>query len=236
MNRSVEYIRERLFALQDISYRDFQAALMPTVQKEKIIGVRTPALRSLAKEIAKSPHAEGFLRSLPHKYYEEDNLHALLLEREGDITSLFSALDEFLPFVDNWATCDMLSPKAFCKKPEELLPKAYEWMKSEHTYTVRFGIGVLMRHYLDGDFRAEHADAVALCCCDEYYVNMMVAWYFATALAKQYDAILPYLQERKLSAWCHNRTISKAIDSYRITPRQKDCLRTLRIKIFKSDK
>lgn len=230
MNNPSEYIRERLFALQDTSYGDFQAALMPTVSRERIIGVRTPALRSLAKEIAKSPLREGFLRSLPHKYYEEDNLHALLLEREGDVSSLFTALDGFLPFVDNWATCDMLSPKVFYKKPDELIFKAYEWMKSGHTYTVRFGIGVLMRHYLDGDFQSEYADAVAFCCCDDYYVNMMVAWYFATALAKQYDAILPYLQERKLSAWCHNKTISKAIDSYRITPEQKDFLRALRRK------
>lgn len=221
-------IQTRLFALQDQKYRDFQAKLMPTVNKNKIIGVRTPALRSFAKTLLKSAQAEEFLRALPHTYYEEDNLHGFLIEYIKDFDQCISALDRFLPFVDNWATCDGTNPKCLSKEPEKLLIKAMEWIGSNHTYTIRYGIGVLMRHFLDERFDISLAYGVARVQRDEYYVNMMRAWYFATALAKQYDQILPLIENRALDDWTHSKTIQKAIESYRITPEQKEYLRKLK--------
>ena len=221
-------IREKLFSLQDEKYKQFQCKLMPTVNPEKVIGVRTPELRKLSKELFEEGKAEAFMQNLPHDYYEEDNLHATFIEKIKDSDECINELDRFLPFVDNWATCDMMNPKALKKNPEKLVEKAYEWMRSEHTYVVRFGIGVLMRHFLKEDFKREYAEKIAEIRSDEYYINMMVAWYFATALAFQYEAILPFFEEKKLPLWTHRKAIQKANESYRITAEQKLYLKNLK--------
>ena len=226
-------IRARLFELQDLSYRDFQCKLMPTVDPDTVIGVRTPELRKLAKSFSKEPEAEAFLRTLPHRYYEENNLHGFLIETMKDYSQVIAALDAFLPYVDNWATCDLMSPKIFKKHLPELREQIQVWMASSHTYTIRFGIEMLMTFYLDEQFQPEYLDWVADVHSEEYYVNMMIAWYFATALAKQYDAALPYLQEHRLEPWTHNKAIQKAIESYRITDEQKAYLRSLKVKLPK---
>lgn len=224
------YIKERLLALRDDGYRKFHSKLMPTVDEKKIIGVRTPKLRKLSCEIAKMPEKEEFMRKLPHDYYEEDNLHGFLIERINDYDKCTEELDRFLPYVDNWATCDMISPKTFRKHLPQLSEKAKEWIFSEHTYTIRFGIGVFMKYFLDEAFSEEYTDIVSSIRSDEYYVNMMIAWYFATALAKQYERVLPYIVGNRLDVWTHNKTIQKAIESYRILPAQKIYLKTLKIK------
>lgn len=221
-------IRDKLFALQDEEYKAFQCKLMPTVDPKKVIGVRTPQLRKLSKELCKEGRAEEFMKALPHEYYDENNLHASFIEKITDFERCVEALDRFLPFVDNWATTDMMNPKVLKKEPEKLLLKAYEWLESKDTYTVRYGIGVLMRHFLDERFKREYPERIAKIRSDEYYIKMMVAWYFATALSKQYDAILPFIKERRLDSWTHRKAIQKAIESYRITPEQKEQLRKLR--------
>lgn len=223
-----EEILQRFFALQDLKYRDFQAKLMPTVDKSTIIGVRTPALRRLAKEFAKREDVGAFLDALPHGYYDENNLHGFLLCEEKDFDRVITRLDAFLPYIDNWATCDLLSPKVFKKHKAELLPHIRRWLASSKVYTVRFGIEMLMSHYLDEDFTPEYFDWVAVLRSEEYYVNMMIAWYFATALVKQYDTALPILLEQRLMPWTHNKIIQKAIESYRITDEQKAYLRSLK--------
>lgn len=223
-------IQERLFELQDLKYRDFNAKLLPTVDKDTIIGVRTPATRKLAKELAGSEAAKEFLQTLPHEYYEENNLHGCLVEQIKDYDRCIEALNTFLPYVDNWATCDMMSPKVLKKHLPELLEQIKVWMASEHVYTVRFGIEMLMRHYLDEEFQSEYLEWVAEVRSEEYYLKMMVAWYFATALAKQYEAALPYIEDRKLEKWAHNKAIQKAVESYRITDEQKVYLKTLKCK------
>ena len=223
-------ILKTLFALQDLKYRDFQANLMPTVDPETVIGVRTPELRRLAKEYAKTPESREFLKLLPHRYYEENNLHGFLLETVKDYGQAMEYVENFLPYINNWATCDMVCPKVFGKHLPELLEKIRVWIASGETYTVRFGLGMLMRFYLDEAFRPEYLELAASLRSEEYYVNMMTAWYFATALAKQYGAALPYLQERRLDPWTHNKTIQKALESRRISEEQKTCLRALRIK------
>lgn len=223
-------IQKQLFSLQDVPYGDFQARLLPTVPRERIIGVRTPALRRLAKELSKDPETEAFLKELPHRYFEENQLHAFLLEGEKDYDACLRRLNAFLPYVDNWATCDQMCPKALEKHADALLPQIRLWLASPHPYTVRFAIGLLMRYYLDERFAPEYPDLVASIVSEEYYVNMMVAWYFATALAKQYESILPYLKEGRLETWTHNKTIQKAVESYRIRPEQKEELRALRRK------
>ena len=225
-----ESIRSRLFELQDVKYRDFQCRLMPTVDPKTVIGVRTPDMRRLAKEFSKTPEAEDFLKILPHTYYEENNLHGFLIETLEDYDQTIKAIDAFLPYVDNWATCDLMSPKVFKKHLSELYEKIKDWLQSDRTYTVRFGIGMLMSFYLDGHFQPEMLDLVAGVKSQEYYVNMMVAWYFATALAKQYDAALPVIRERRLEKWTHNKAIQKAIESYRIHDEQKAYLKTLKVK------
>lgn len=222
-------MREKLFSFSDVAYRDFQSALMPTVPKEKIIGVRTPILRKYATELSKTPLAAEFLSVLPHKYYEEDNLHAFLLEKIKDFDKVIAELDAFLPCVDNWATCDCMNPKVLARNKTALLAKTWEWLTSPHTYTVRYGIGTLMRHFLDEDFDVSYAEAVAHIQSEEYYVKMMIAWYFATALAKKYDAVIPFLTEKRLSPWVHNKTIQKAVESFRITKEQKEFLKMLKI-------
>ena len=222
-------VREQLFAKQDLKYRDFTAKLLPNVEKERIIGVRAPEITRLSRQLRKEGGAEEFLASLPHAYFEEDNLHAALLSAQRDTEALFPALETFLPYVDNWATCDTLRPAVFKKHPAVLPGKIRRWMEAEHPYTVRFGIGMLMSYYLDDAFLSEYPARVAAVQSDEYYVNMMIAWYFATALAKQYDAVIPYLEEHRLSRWCHNKTIQKAIESHRISDGHKAYLRALRI-------
>ena len=226
----MDTIQEKLFALQDLNYRQFQAKLMPTVDPEQIIGVRMPALRKLAKELKGTAEAEAFLRTLPHRYYDENNLHGLLLCARSGYEETVAGLDIFLPHVDNWATCDLLSPRAFRTHPPQLPEQIRRWLDSGETYTVRFGLEMLMSFYLDECFRPEYLGWAAEVKSEEYYVRMMVAWYFATALAKQYDAALPYLTGRRLEQWTHNKTIQKAVESYRITPEQKDALRALRWK------
>lgn len=228
MNKTENYILGRLFELQDTAYRDFHSRLMPTVDKELIIGVRTPDLRKLAKEIAKTEHCREFLKILPHKYYEENNLHAFLIEQIRDYDLCIAELDRFLPFVDNWATCDMMRPKIFKKHLPELLGEINKWIKSDDTYAVRFGIEMLMCFYLDEHFSPEYPEMVSKIRSDEYYIRMMVAWYFATALSKHYDETVVYLERNLLDADTHNKTIRKAIDSYRITDEQKAYLRTLK--------
>ena len=215
-----------LFALQDEKYREFVSKLIPTVDKSTIIGIRTPVLRAYAK---KMENREAFMKVLPHKYYEENNLHAFLIEQIRDYDECIAALNAFLPYVDNWSTCDSLRPRVLKKEPLRLLARIDDWLDSEHTYTVRFAIQLLMLYYLDDCFDTEFLERVAAIKSDEYYVNMMIAWYFATALAKQYDATLPYLTEKRLSPWVHNKTIQKATESYRITKEQKETLRKLKV-------
>ena len=226
----MDAIQEKLFALQDLNYRQFQAKLMPTVDPDRIIGVRMPALRKLAKDLKGTAEAETFLAALPHRYYDENNLHGLLLCARSGYEETVAGLDIFLPHVDNWATCDLLSPRAFRSHPLQLPGQIRRWLDSGDTYTVRFGLEMLMSFYLDECFRPEYLDWAAEVKSEEYYVRMMVAWYFATALAKQYDAALPYLTSRRLEQWTHNKTIQKAVESYRITPEQKQALRALRWK------
>lgn len=228
MNTIESRIQAKLFALQDLKYREFQCRLMPTVAPEAVIGVRTPELRRLAKALSKEPETREYLKILPHRYYDENNLHGFLLEGMKDYGEAVAAVDAFLPYVDNWATCDLMSPKVFQKHLPELLIKIREWIADRHTYTVRFGIGMLMSFYLGEAFSPEFPAWVADIHSEEYYTNMMIAWYFATALAKQWDAVLPYIRERRLDKWTHNKAIQKAVESYRITAEQKAYLRTLK--------
>lgn len=225
-----ERIREELFSMQDLSYREFHSRLMPDVEKDTVIGIRVPVLRKYVKELAKDPEIGGFLEDLPHRYYEENNVHGFLIQQMKEYGQCMEELEKFLPYINNWATCDMTSPKVFKKHKEELLEAVRRWIVSDHVYTVRYGIGMLMQHYLDDDFREEYPQMVSEIRSEEYYVNMMIAWYFATALAKQYETILPYIEKQKLDVWTHNKTIQKACESYRITPEQKAYLRTLKVK------
>ena len=213
MNEIEKYVQEKLFELQDEKYRDFHAALMPTIDKETVIGVRSPQLKKLAKEFYKSGDYESYLKILPHKYYEENNVHAALIGFEKDYEKAIELLDKFLPFVDNWATCDMLAVKVVKKHLNTFIDEIYRWMESDHTYTIRFGVNMLMRYYLEDAFRMEYPEKVAQIHSEEYYVNMMRAWYFATALAKQYEQVIPFLEERQLDVWTHNKTIQKSVDS-----------------------
>ena len=224
-----EEIRQSLFELQDIKYRDFQAKLIPGKDTETMIGVRTPELRKLAKQMLKREEIGEFLRDLPHRYFDEDQLHAFIVSGIKEYGKCMEELMRFLPFVDNWATCDQMSPGVFKKHRPELLAEIREWLGSEHTYTVRFGIGMLMQHFLDEDFDPAYPELVAGVHSEEYYVNMMIAWYFATALAKQYDAVLPFIEGRRLDPWTHNKTIRKAVESYRISDEQKEYLRSLKV-------
>ena len=228
-----EEIRQSLFELQDIKYRDFQAKLIPGKDTETMIGVRTPELRKLAKQMLKREDIGEFLRDLPHRYFDEDQLHAFIVSGIKEYGKCMEELMRFLPFVDNWATCDQMSPGVFKKHRPELLAEIREWLGSEHTYTVRFGIGMLMQHFLDEDFDPAYPELVAGVHSEEYYVNMMIAWYFATALAKQYDAVLPFIEGRRLDPWTHNKTIRKAVESYRISDEQKEYLRSLKVQASK---
>lgn len=221
-------ITEELFALQDVSYADFQAKLTPNIPRELFIGVRVPEAIKLAKRLAHEQEASSFLRDLPHKYYDENILHSLLLSEMKDYEACVVAVDAFLPYVDNWAVCDILSPKIFKKHKTALLEKIKEWSASEKTYTCRFGIEMLMSHFLDADFKPAYLETPASVHREEYYVRMMIAWFFATALAKQWGATIEYLEDRRLDTWTHNKTIQKARESKRITPKQKEYLKTLK--------
>lgn len=229
-----EKIRNRLFGMQDNEYRQFSSKLMPTVNSDTVIGVRTPEIRKYAKELAGTDEAKIFLDRLPHTYYEENNLHSALIEYIKDYDECIKQLDRFLPFVDNWATCDMMKPKVLAKSKDRLIEQIKVWIADSKTYTVRYGIGMLMTHFLDGDFKSEYLELVSGIRSEEYYINMMIAWFFATALAKQYDETLPFLIDRKLSPWVHNKTIQKAVESNRISADTKAYLKTLKIKEVKS--
>ncbi|MBR4543770.1 MAG: DNA alkylation repair protein [Lachnospiraceae bacterium] len=230
ISKKCKEIQAHLFEMQDEEYRDFQSKLIPTVDAKYFIGVRTPDLRKYASALAKQEDTPVFLNSLPHKYFDENQLHAFIISGMKDYESCVEELNRFLPYVDNWATCDQMSPKVFKKHRTELLDQIREWIRSDHTYTVRFGIGMLMEHYLDDDFDPEYPEMVAKIRSEEYYINMMIAWYFATALAKQYETILPFILEQRLDAWTHNKAIQKAVESNRITAEQKAYLKTLKVK------
>lgn len=223
-----EQMQKELFALQDLKYRDFHSKLLPGVDKETIIGIRTPVLRKFAKEFSKRKEAEEFLQDLPHQYYEENNLHMMIITGIKDYDKCLEEIKKFVPYINNWATCDLPLPKCFGKHKEELLPQIREWIASDHTYTIRYGLGTLMSLYLDEDFKPEYLELAASVRSEEYYVNMMIAWYFATALAKQWEATVPYIEQRKLPQWVHRKTIQKAVESYRITPEQKTYLKSFR--------
>ena len=223
-------IKEQLFLLADEKYRDFQTKLIPTADKDRFIGVRTPELRSLAKKISKEPCCKDFLCSLPHKYFDENQLHAFIISEIKDFDICIKEVCRFLPHIDNWATCDQLSPKVFRKHKSELLVYIKRWIADDKTYTVRFGIGMLLMHFLDSDFNVSYLDTVSGIKSNEYYINMMIAWFFATALAKQYDTAIKYIENRKLDVWTHNKAIQKACESYRVSDIHKEYLRTLKIK------
>lgn len=223
-------IRVELFKMQDIAYRDFNSKLIPTVDKSLFIGVRTPELRKYAKQLAKREDIEEFLHSLPHKYFDENQLHAFIVSEIKYFKNCVDKVNEFLPYIDNWATCDQLSPKVFKKHHKELIAYIKEWLKSDKVYTLRFGIGMLMEHFLDEDFDIIYPETVSNIRSDEYYVNMMIAWYFATALAKRYESVLPFIENRRLEIWTHNKAIQKAVESLRISDEKKEYLKNLKIK------
>ena len=223
-----EEIRAALLSLQNETFRDFNAKLIPGVNDDRVIGVKTPELKALAKQFGKRTDIGDFLNDLPHLYFEEKQLHAFLIADIKDFDACLAAVESFLPYIDNWATCDQLSPAVFKRNSKALLPHIDRWIASGETYMIRFGILNLMRYFLDGDFDPVYLEKVAAVKSEEYYVNMMIAWYFATALAKQYDAVIPYLQNGRLDVWTHNKTIQKARESYRITPEQKEYLKTLK--------
>lgn len=215
---------------QDLKYRDMQVKIIPNIDPGSIIGVRTPELRTMAEEMQKSGDHVDFLKDVPHKYFEENQLHSFIISGMKDADECMEELERFLPYVDNWATCDQMSPKVFKKHKEMLLEPIKKWLSSDKTYSVRFGVGMLMEHFLDDDFDPKYPEMVADIRSEEYYVRMMQAWYFATALAKQYERVLPFIEEKKLDAWTHNKAIQKSVESYRISDEQKQYLRTLRIK------
>jgi len=221
-------LQKQLFELQDLKYRDFHSKLMPETDKETVIGIRTPVLRKFAKEFAGTSEAEAFLRQLPHRYYEENNHHMMLITGIKDYEKCMEEIQRFLPCIDNWATCDYPAPKCFARHKDQVLEEAKRWISSGETYVIRYGIGMLMRLFLDEDFSSEYLEMAAAVQSQEYYVNMMIAWYFATALAKQWDATVPYIEQHKLSDWVHRKTVQKAVESYRITPEQKEYLKGFR--------
>ena len=225
-------IQQQLFELQDLKYRDFHAKLVPGMNVNDIIGVRTPELRKFAKQLAKDERVGDFLAVLPHRYLDEMNLHGFIISELKDYNECLEEIERFLPYVNNWATCDLLSPKAFKQKKNRvrLIEDIKRWMASDEPFIIRFGIEMLMSFYLDEDFKPEYLKWVSDIRHEHYYVKMMVAWYFATALAKQWESTLPYIVESTLEKWTHNKAIQKAVDSYRITPKQKELLKSYRVK------
>ncbi len=231
MNEIIDNIANELFSMQDLQFQSFNSKLIPTIPSELIIGVRTPRLRAYSKKLFKSQYRDVFLNFLPHKYLEENNLHMYLLEQIKDFDECISRTEEFLPYIDNWSTCDVPAPKIFAKYKTELLGYIHKWIKSNHEYTIRYAIGLLMSLFLDESFDPVYIELVASVRSEKYYVNMMIAWYFATALAKQYDCAVKYIQQQKLQVFTHNKTIQKAVESFRILPERKAYLKTLKIKI-----
>lgn len=221
-------LQKQLFELQDKKYGDFQSALMPTVDRKAVIGIRQPALRQFAKDFARSGDAESFLAQLPHDYYEENNLHMMLITSIRDYEQCIAEVERFLPYIDNWATCDFAAPKCFSKHKDDLMIHIRKWISSEQTYTIRYGVGMLMRLYLDDDFKPEYLDMAGGIRSEEYYVNMMIAWYFATALSKQWETAVPWIEGKRLPVWVHRKAIQKAVESFRITDDRKAYLKTLR--------
>ena len=234
---TIKQITDELFKMQDNQYRAFQVRLIPNIPEDSVIGVRTLALKRFAKELYKASkldkkvagEIQEFFVSLPHQYFDHNQLHAFLISEESDFKTCVLVLEHFLPFIDNWATCDQCSPKVFKKNKTKLLPYIQTWLKTNKTYTVRFAIGMLLAHFLDESFCPEYLDMVLKVQSEEYYVKMMQAWYFATALAKQYDMAIVYIESKRLDRWVHNKTIQKAIESYRITDEKKRYLRTLKL-------
>lgn len=226
----MERLQKALFDNQDKEYRVFQQKLMPGIKLDDIIGVRLPVIRKIAKENAKTEDAKKFLDLLPHKYYDENQLHGFLINQIKDYDECIKRIDEFLPYVDNWAVCDSINPKMLSKHKEELIKDIKRWVSSDKTYTIRHGIHMLMAFFLDSDFKKEYLEIPAKIVSEEYYVNMMIAWFFATALAKKWDVTITYIEEKKLPVWVHNKTIQKAIESYRVNEEHKQYLRTLKIK------
>lgn len=224
------WLEKQLWNQQDKAYQQFHSRLVPTLNSKTIIGVRVPQLRKIAKEFMRREECSTFLDTLPHNYYEENMIHGIIISKEKDYQTCVMRLNQFLPYVDNWAVCDGLSPTILKAHPKEAEKQLQCWIKTKETYTIRFGIGMYLSYYLDEYFKKAHLKQVSDIYSEEYYVNMMIAWYFATALAKQWDATIPYLEKKKLSPWVHNKTIQKAIESYRITNQQKEYLRTLRVK------
>ena len=220
-------LTDELFKLEDKEYAEFSHKITPNIDGDCFIGVRLPQIRKIAKEYSGTKESREFLDYLPHKYLEENMLHGMLISNIKDLDLCINELDKFLPYVDNWAVCDTMSPVIFKKYKQELLIKIKEWTKSKHLYTARFGIGMLMKHFLDEDFKKDYLK-IPLIKTKEYYLQMMIAWFYATALAKQWDSSIPYIENNKLDTWIHNKTIQKSIESYRITDEQKDYLRTLR--------
>lgn len=224
-------IQRRLLSMQDVQYKDFNSKLIPSVDPKLMIGIRTPLLRKFAKELFKTEpeQAAAFMHDLPHRYFEENNLHAFLIENIKDFNEAMDETERFLPFIDNWATCDSFSPSIFKKYPDTVYQKILTWIQSSHTYTVRYAIGLLLSNYLDERFKPEMLELVSAVKSEEYYINMMIAWYFSFALIKQYDAAIPYIKKQTLAPFTHNKTIQKAVESYRIPAEIKDYLRTLKV-------
>ena len=224
----INKIKNDLLLIQDKTYKDFHSKLMPTINSDSIIGIRVPVLRDYAKKLFKENSIESlnpFLKNLPHEFYEENNIHAFIIEKINNFDECIFYLEDFLPYIDNWATCDMLNPKIFKNNCEKLLEKIYQWINSDSVYTVRFAIGMLMRYFLDEKFETKYLDLVASINSEEYYINMMRAWFFATALAKQYEQTFPYIKNYSLDKWTHNKTIQKAKESFRVTKVQKEELK-----------
>ena len=228
MSSAQNYVRDWLEVNADEGYRNFNSKLMPTVEKSTVFGVRTPLLRKFAKEFFIDPRSTEFLSEVPHKYFEENQLHAFLVEQISDFDRCFTAVEEFLPFIDNWATCDCFSPKIFKNDPDRLLPYIKKWLKSTHVYTVRYGIVMLMRYFLDERFDQKYLGWVAKLPTEDYYLSMAVAWFFATALTKQYIYALPFIENRLLDPKTHNKAIQKAVESYRVSTDRKTYLKKLK--------
>ena len=228
----INKIKNDLLLMQDKTYKDFHSKLMPTINPDSIIGIRVPVLRDYAKKLFKENSVESlnlFLKNLPHEFYEENNIHAFIIEKINNFDECIFYLEKFLPYIDNWATCDMLNPKILKTNCEKLLEKIYQWINSDSVYTVRFAIGMLMRYFLDEKFETKYLDLVTSINSEEYYINMMRAWFFATALAKQYEQTFPYIKNYSLDKWTHNKTIQKAKESFRISKEQKEELKKFRV-------
>ena len=225
----IDIIRQKLISMSDEKHRDFSSKLIPEIDKETVLGVKIPLLRQYAKELLKSGQVHGFMACLPHKYHEENSLHACIIAELKSYDETVAALDKFLPFVDNWATCDIMTPKSFKKNTARLISDIDRWLSSQHTYTIRFAIGMLMAFFLDDEFKEEYLQRVGEIKSSEYYVNMMRAWFFATALAKQYDSSVKYIETSRLDTWTHNKTIQKAVESYRVPPDRKEYLKRFKI-------